>query len=235
MSNRIVLLPFPEAASFNHLASTRGGASQQLETGYSKATAAYQSMVNTLKNAQVPQTSNLWANLDAGYKQAGLDYARGKKPGWKKIDPQDVVCSDSLLLTAALQKLQAADDTLYIRGHCAAGSDTLHSSDRKQAINVDDLVNILDGKLDKKFPGKVKIYGCESSKDTVSASFAKKFAIALSQRGWINCTFYGYNETLKTFIEDVNGHKWTQRGTRSSASRQLIQVPTKHTEGCIIS
>src|SRR5262245_52750521 len=111
------LATFPEAASFDHLAGTRGGASQQVETGYSKATAAYQSMVNTLKNAQVPQTSNLWANLDAGYKQAGLDYASGKKPGWKKIDPQDVVCSDSLLLTAALQKLQAADDTLYIRGH----------------------------------------------------------------------------------------------------------------------
>jgi hypothetical protein len=163
------------------------------------------------------------------YDKASENVKLATKRGWKKINPQDVVCRDSRLLTAELQKLQAADDSLYIRGHCETGGDVLQSSDRSEKIDVDGLFKILDGKLDKKFPGKIKIYAGESSKDVfLFTSFAKRFATKLSKEGWTNCSFYGYKEVLQTFIEDVSGHKTTQRGTRTSASRELIQVQTKH-------
>ena len=253
MSNRIVLIPFPEAVSFEHLVSTRGGnAVPQTENLFLQAKTQYESLVNALnqnglstdpavlkgsQNLKVHEIGDTLELLKVNYDKTKVNLDNSIMRGWKKIDPQDVVCSDSMLLASTLAKLQAADDSLYVRGHCADGLDELESSDHTQTISVDDLVKILDGKLDKKFPGKVKIYACESSKDTVdSESFAKRFATALSKRGWINCTFYGYSEILKTFIEDISGHKTTERGTQSRASKDLIQVPTKHTDNktCII-
>jgi hypothetical protein len=163
------------------------------------------------------------------YDKATENVRLATRPSWNKIDPQDVVCRNSPLLTAALQKLQAADDSLYIRGHCESGGDILQSSDRKEKIDVEGLFNILDGKLDKKFPGKIKIYACQSSVDVLLwDSFAKRFAIKLSKEGWIKCSFYGYKEQLNTYIVDVSGHKTTKGGTQASVSRQLIQVPTNH-------
>src|SRR5262249_8340947 len=65
--------------------------------------------------------------------------------------------------------------------------------------------------------------------DTVdSRSFAKSFATSLSGKGWIRCSFYGYSQTLKTWIEDVNRHKTTEAGNRANESRVHIQVPTQH-------
>jgi hypothetical protein len=253
MSNRIVLIPFVEAVSFGHLLSTRGGNRlPSTQTMFEKTEALYNNYVNQLSQNKLSTNVSAYKNsqnlkmqkigdtlelLKSNYDAAKADRDQAIQRGWNKIDPNDVVCSDSITLVSALSKLQSADDTLYIRGHCLPGDDELASSDRSKTISVNGLIDILDGGLDKKFPGKIKVYACQSSKDTVdSKSFAKRFATKLSKRGWINCSFYGYNENLKTFISDASGHKMTERGSRASDSRDFIQVPTKHTDsGCLIS
>jgi hypothetical protein len=94
---------------------------------------------------------------------------------------------------------------------------------------VEDLIEILKGKLNRKFAGKIKIFACQSALDTQDAdSFAKTFATKLSKKGWVNCTFYGYTERLSAFKRDVDGHRITDEGNRASLARLVIQVPTKH-------
>jgi hypothetical protein len=244
MPNRIVLIPFPEAASFEHLLSTQGGnALPELEDTLLQAKAQYKQAVNKFSKHSIPTNpAVLKSSSNPILQKAGealelakvnYDMAKANRNtrGWKKIDPQDVVCRDSPLLTAALAKLKTTNDTLFIRGHSSAGADLLWSSDRSEKISVNDLVKFLKGKLDKKFPGTIKIFACKSSQDTVdSNSFAKKFAIALSNAGWINCEFYGFSENLKTYVDQNSGRKITEAGT----ARVFIQVPTKHT-CCIIS
>jgi len=226
MPNRIVLIPFSEAASAEHLLSTRGGnVEPHTEQTFTQIATLYEQWKkNPNTNPEVLKKAK------QTYDKAAENVRNATRPSWKKIDPQNVVCRNSPLLAAALQKLTAVDDTLYIRGHCEAGGEILQSSDRNEKIDVDGLFKILNGKLDKKFPGKIKIFACESSVDVfLWDSFAKRFAIKLSKEGWINCSFYGYKEKLNTYIrDDVSGHKTTQRGTQASASRQLIQVPTNH-------
>lgn len=248
MPNRIVLIPFPEAVSFEHLLSTRGGnALPELKNTLLQAKAQYQWVVNkwrnigfstdpaVLKSSKNPLLQEAGDVLEKAKATYDMAKANRNTRGWKKIDPQDVVCSDSKLLTAALAKLQAEDDTLFIRGHSSAGSDLLWSSDRSEKISVKDLVKILKGKLDKKFPGTIKIFACKSSQDIVdSSSFAKKFAIALSNAGWINCEFYGFSENLMTYVDQNSGRKITEEGQQAGTARVFIQVPTKHT-CCIIS
>ena len=164
--------------------------------------------------------------------QTDADSVRIK--GWKDIDPQDVVCSDSNLLEPALRKLKWEDDTLWIRGHCEAGPSQLDSSNDPSeeiiSISVENLVELLKGKLNPKFPGKIKIFGCESSKDTSdSRSFAKQFAFALSEACWINCRFYGFNEIVLNWVHQISRQRLTKDRRPASSARELIQVPTKHT------
>ena len=153
---------------------------------------------------------------------------------WNKINYEDVVCADSKALPGALAKLTSQDDTLYIMGHCSPGQQTLQSLDGKHKVtgevSVQDLIEILNGKLDRKFAGKIKIFACQSAKkDTKdSGSFAETFATKLSKAGWVNCRFYGYTEKLSVFQRDVRGHKLTQEGKRAKDFKEFIQVPTQH-------
>jgi hypothetical protein len=275
MPYRVVLLPFPKAASFETLVSSLGGnAVPSTEDRLRRAKQKYDDLVSlitknnhwvTLLNKrrittnylvsllteegiptkisalksdpidEMQEIGDALVTVKSVYDQAKRQRDDAIQQRWNKIDPQDVVCADSKTLRSALRKLKSADDALYIRGHCAAGQKTLESSDHTTQITVQDLINILEGKLPKVFPGKIKIFACESALDTAdSRSFAKRFATSLSKQGWGNCTFYGYSEKLHTFIRDVNGHKTAVSGSRASESRVFIQVPTQHNPCAIL-
>jgi hypothetical protein len=272
MPNRVVLIPFPEAASFEAVVGTRGGnllaKSEDLRPKLKEKYYHYigqilqkRWQVSLLKERDIsidylaclllPPTgegvpdkisalerdpspkmqeiARVVAKYKSSYDRETRSRANAIVPIWNKVDAADVVCADSKTLAGALAKLKSRVDTLYIHGHCASGSHTLQSADHKINITVEDLIEILKGKLNRKFAGKIKIFACQSALDTQdSDSFAKTFATKLSKKGWVNCTFYGYTERLSAFKRDVDGHKITDDGNRASLARSVIQVPTQH-------
>jgi hypothetical protein len=248
MPNKIVLIPFAEADSFENLISTRGGnmvpetekAKVILEEEYKKkldvlrkinvhrrleipANAHPLTLISALKDESDPKAREIGAELE----KARNDYIRAKKQrdqaiteGWKNIEFGNVVCADSNNLVPALRKLQAKDDKLFIRGHCGEGKAILMSCNGCATIAVDELIKILQGKLNKKFPGKIIIYGCKSAKDTVvSESFASGFANEMVEQGWINCRFFGYNEKVMELVDRDTGQRVTTAGNRAKMAR----------------
>jgi hypothetical protein len=117
---------------------------------------------------------------------------------------------------------------LYIRGHSSPGSDTLESGDHRVKIDVDGLVALLDGKLARLFAGKIKIFACDSGNDSNDGakSFAFKFGNKMSDAGWVRATFWGYQDSLATYVSDAGSDKRTTSGARASSVQ--IQVPTNH-------
>jgi hypothetical protein len=183
-----VLIPFQTANSHQHIIATAGG--------YDEA------QVDTLS----PLVSK--DNVEAAFMEDACKPII-TMPGWNKVAPDRIVCADSPNLATVLASL-GAGDALYIRGHCAAGSSLLASSDRKATIGISSLVALLDGKLPKTFSGKVKIYACESGASSGAMwwkgeSFAKKLSDAMIGEGWNACSYYGYTKELATWV--VNGHK----------------------------
>ena len=182
-----VLIPFRTANSQQHIVSTAGGYDEE--------------QVTTV-------TSDLRSNADLSGLE-GLYKGNILMPGWNKVQPDRIVCTDSPHLVAVLASL-GAGDTLYIRGHCSAGGSLLESSDHTVTIGISNLVALLNGKLPGTFSGKVKIYACESGASTGAfwwkeESFAKKLSDAMIGAGWNACGYYGYTEELSTWV--VNGHK----------------------------
>ena len=135
--------------------------------------------------------------------------------GWNNIDgPSEVFCLDDSDTASQLASLKGERDMLYIRGHCAAGSLVLQSSDHQQKITAAELRNTLFGKLDLDFPGIIKIYACQSSKPDSSfwerfAPFAQQFADEMWATGYKKCSFYGYDTAVTTHPMGEKNHKWS--------------------------
>jgi hypothetical protein len=89
------LIPFSEAASFEHLISTRGG---NVEPGSEKTLLEVKAVYEQLNNARTDP--NVLKRAKAAYDKAIENVKEATMPAWNKIDPQDVVCRDSPLLTA---------------------------------------------------------------------------------------------------------------------------------------
>jgi hypothetical protein len=250
MPNKIVLLPFAESLSFDHLVSTLGGNTvpgaentviiyekaykNELDTvrkltykrlGVSENTDA-STLISALKKHTDPAARQIGAHLE-GYRNDYIEAIKQKDEaitrGWQNIDRENVVCADSKNLVAALRKLQAEDDTLIIRGHCGKGMAILMSASKTATITVIELINILRGRLNKKFSGKIVIFGCESAKDTAfSESFASRFANEMFEQGWINCRYFGYNEKLKTVVNSDTGRRVTTAGNKAKMAKVEI-------------
>jgi hypothetical protein len=120
-------------------------------------------------------------------------------------------------------------DDLYIFGHCDPGESELESWDHKTKISADDLVSALVAKgLPQDFAGKVKIFGCMSGKDyswglavLTWKSFTQQFADLMWTRGYRQCRFFGYTESVRALYETIDGeeHKGTQPGWFAPAKR----------------
>lgn len=91
-----------------------------------------------------------------------------------------------------------------------------------------DIIDLMAPGLQKTFPGKIKIFACESGigADT-KESFASRFKKAIVHKGWVNARVYGYNQTLNTYIVRDDGHKsimgdGVTPGARASSQRVLV-------------
>jgi len=249
MANRVVLIPFRKESSLQDVLSIIGEKRTYKEDVVKEAGANLKRCIDAIsRRGHIPLSNDLKANHDT--KEMGqlledtenvLSLAkktiREKKEdgtffqGWnpKKFKHKDVVFADSdpEILKATLRQLQAQEDTLYISGHCRAGSSILESTDNKEKAKVEDVIRILDGKLKKHFPGKIKIFACESAKDTIFFySFAKSFATLLWTRGWVHCQVFGYTENVLLRVNS-NGNKVTDTGKRAKDARKLVQ-PLKY-------
>jgi flagellar motor protein MotB len=250
MPERVVLIPFPIANSEEHLATTKGGNSApnaeahlqeaQNALGLAQDLAARLSTMQVTtaeqeqrrvgvlqRNAQHVQT--LTANLARAQEQRDLAI----RPSWRKITATDVVCSDSPELGDALRRLQSAEDMLYIRGHCSRGSAILESSDHAVTITYRDVVRLLEGRLAKFFPGRIKVFGCETATSSPGAdSFAQRLADRLAEKGWVYVQVLGYTHTLNSWILSPEGHKTAADGRRASSVRAAVQV--RAPKGCCV-
>jgi hypothetical protein len=130
-----------------------------------------------------------------------------------------------------------AGDVLYIRGHGAAGTDYLESSDHKVKLTLTQLVSLLEGKLSTDFAGSIKIYACHSATDWGFSifkweCFAQQFADAMWRKGYKKCRFFGYDDKVTTFslettetfegtkVTEGGGHKYAVSGKRASRVRK---------------
>ena len=208
MASRVVLIPFKTEHSAEHLAATRGG---EIESEYLQQL----NSLEPLKND--PAMKPIYQNY-----MSMLNNRRNELTGWRKIARDDVVCADSPTLFNALSKLQDPEDTLYIRGHCDPGGTALESSDHKEQATVAQVVYILKNKLKFNFSGKVKIFACHSALDSITqGSFAYQLAEEMRDANWQSCTFYGYEQAMRTYPQ--GGHKLAADGQRAKEAR--CQIP----------
>jgi hypothetical protein len=151
-----------------------------------------------------------------------LTLGQGGYTGWKGITKDDVVCLNSAGLEAKLNSLRSAGDTLYIRGHCAVGSEYLQSDNQRTQIKYDAVVAHLMDELPKSFAGKIKIFACNSASSKLfSSSFVQRFADMMYVAGFKSCTFWGYTAELNTIAK--NNHKMV-KGKDQRASTVKTEV-----------
>lgn len=227
MPEHIVLIPFYTANSDEHIRSIKGGhAPFQKEDKVQQAKAKLEDL--DIKIAKLQSTGNVPEELIRARAMAHEYAEKGlaKRKGWRKVKADDIVCLDSLDLAGALNRLHEADDVLYIRGHCEPGSKALQSSDYMQTIGVADLVAKLEGKLDKQFSGRIKIFACNSATDGTGQSFAYQFADKLADAGWVKARVIGYSSELSTFISDPRGYKTAEGGGRARDAQVEVRAPT---------
>lgn len=149
------------------------------------------------------------------------------RQGWGKVAPNNIICQDSPHRSTVLSSL-GAGDTLYVRGHCTAGSSVLQSSDHTVNVDIPTIVGYLENELPYGFSGKVKVYACESGSSSGAlwwkeASFATKLSNAMINKGWNACSYYGYTAELSTYV--VNGHKRKRTDHTVRAKSLRVQVP----------
>lgn len=104
-----------------------------------------------------------------------------------------------------LKTYLSSTQTIYITGHCNAGSNTLHktSENASTSISTGQLAKLLcvTLELNENFAGKIKIYACNSAVPSESThSFAYKFALWMRILNCKNCEIYGYTRSV------VNGY-----------------------------
>jgi hypothetical protein len=154
-----------------------------------------------------------------------LQLGQGGYSGWKGVTRDDVFCADTAGYQAALKSLNAAADVLYIRGHCAPGAKCLVSDNMKTRIECADVVALLHGELPFSFPGRVKVFACNSaSAPWFSSSFVQEFADLMYANGYKSCRFYGYTAELRTLAKD--GHKWVKGGSTPARARTAREEVT---------
>ena len=245
MSIRVVLIPFLVANSEEHITSTKGGTREgpdliaNWNAQIAKHSGAIPALENYAKNIPSKAAEIQKAIDDAKANISNWSTAVAQRQalesGWRDVSANDIVCRDSPNLAGTINRLHDKEDTLYIRGHCDEGASELASSDQRTTITVEDLVALLEGKLDKLFPGRIKIFACNSAKDLISNdSFAYQFADLLAKKGWVNARVLGYTQSLRTFISDLDGYKSTQGGGRATAAQKEINLIRAPTSCCLI-
>jgi hypothetical protein len=150
---------------------------------------------------------------------------------WKGVTA--VVCTDTQGLDVTLGQLGNIDDVLYITGHCSPGSNTLQSDDRQDTIDYEDLADLLENRgLPQVFPGKIKVYACNSqSAPWFRSSFVQKFCDAMYANKYRSCRFFGYTAEVSGIAWNgvnnpgLDSHKWVS-GTnrRASEAREEVKV-----------
>lgn len=213
----VVLMPFSTEHSLGHIMSTRGV----------EGTIGYEA--------------------DDGTEVSRKAFSGGWRHASEKFrDGEHIVCLDSPGLAEALTKLNGAEAVLYIRGHNVAGGDALQSSDHEESISVTKLADLLqkgievrgpDGKLkalaklDPAFPGKIKVYACESGKGSALLfgalkfdSFAQRLADEMYKRGYTACRFYGYSTAVSTYVTDVTDGKHKSSLEKNAAAGGHITI-----------
>jgi hypothetical protein len=140
----------------------------------------------------------------------------------------------------AFGNITNSNDTLYIMGQCAAGSNKLYSLDQTSSIGAAAIVKMITPYLDSEFPGKVKVYACHSATGGGNGidSFAKRLADEMRMQGYCECTYIGYNAQVSGFatkdfkgsanVNDPSGqHKWVLDGpnTGKRARAAVVEIP----------
>ena len=259
MGTKVVLMPFPASHSQQHIIATRGGnkvpetarsvlqLEQNLDTtkGYLrelKEEIATAESEETLKKARthLDEGRDIKRLLQERLQAAVAARNRGLRPGWRGVQAHNVVCADSKNLVTVLRSLQNEDDVLYVRGHCDAGNTHMVSADQQLLISAVELAHLLSWGLEKRFPGKIKIFSCRSSRDEIiNDSFAYQVADELSARGWTLVRVFGYSRSLSTFIENEDGYKSTSSGNqRAQNVREEISLerrPIKTRASCCVT
>jgi hypothetical protein len=253
----VVLFPFPRVNSAEGILSVEGGTDphksskwhavvEDTDTRLAKATAEVFNLVgvNTIADlrrlASGPPSENsrlaskFLDKLDDAEKtliDASLQGGNGTSQGWNTVKKSlSVVCSDDPSLFDALQTLTDEADRLYVRGHCNPGSGELGSSDGRLRIDAVGIAKLLDGKLQKGFQGRIKIFACSSAVPGYFCnSFALNFSKTMKDAGWTLCTYYGYDCFLHTFVIRDDGKKSGEDGEKAKSHR--VQVGDKLTWG----
>ena len=219
-------IPFPKANSEEHYFATSGGMLPSTESFVQKSLSDLTNFVSANQaNIKAPAVEGELVRLQTRIS----DTVRvGTIPAWSKIVPANVACSDTPNKASVLGSASGKYDVLYLRGHCFEGADFLESSDHKIKKKVAEIVDEMEGDLDKKSACIIKIFACESgaaSKSFLpflsSSAFTQKFADTMCQKGWKSCQFFGYEMELKTTIPWDQTHKLTgDKSQRASAVRK---------------
>ncbi len=121
--------------------------------------------------------------------------------------------------------------TLYIFGHCAPGQNQLHSPNLQEACSVDQLVSYCE-LIPNTFPGKIKLYGCETAVPDVlskTQAFASQFFVKMRQKSFNNVRIYGYTTNIANFhtrMDDDSIHRH-RNGVRNKSVKKLITDEVK--------
>jgi len=112
---------------------------------------------------------------------------------------------------------------IYVRGHCLVGSPTVFSKSTGNPhghLKFNEVADrLIDTGLRVDFSGKIKCYNCHSAEGIVP--FAQLFADYLYDKGYKQCTYYGYEGALES-LPDTDGHKYSTAGGRASKYRTQI-------------
>ena len=227
---KLIFIPFKRENSYEQIVSTIGGL---MSLAYVSKTDDAQKNLDKVKRnvAEIKELAPSVPGYQAALRDAEDTVIRWEKvladaraaderantPGWKTTKTSEVVCLDDEAYPGILRGYVNTDptDTLYIRGHCAPGSNHLESSDHKHRIRVEEVVTKLVGALPWDFAGKIKIFACNSGTSKWhSHSFAFRFS-KLTRKEFPFASVYGYDATVLTFV-DKNGHKCTDSGGRAS-------------------
>jgi hypothetical protein len=117
--------------------------------------------------------------------------------------------------TVNTQLADLTDQTIYVRGHGAADSDTISPRDdtADNSLKPAAVANALRScGLKTSYTGKLKLYNCYSA-----ISFGPKFVELMRAIGYVNCEYYGYtvsvNQAYVTVKHLGQTHKYlTRRG-----------------------
>ncbi|MCP1648154.1 hypothetical protein [Pseudomonas nitroreducens] len=151
----------------------------------------------------------------------------------EKPKPDDIANYEFFNLGSKLDELKlriqacvGPDETIYILGHCDAGSDEIFFSQsvRSQSIGYLKLASTLwkTLELNRNFAGAIKIYACCSAVDGAqSKSFSHKFACTMRFLKYMNCHIYGYGLSLTDYF---NGNKVAMTGTEEQQKKILLQM-----------